>query len=153
MGYAGSYKGVIYPGPDREPRVLKYRVALVDEGSPPAPATHAIIHLVQCDPKNPPPTHLNTALDLLLNKIVNAEFRGVRVDRLRFALETESAFFEYLIEYSAEDFHERGNPTVVKGTGKSSLFTSSLATFCPRQVSRASCRNRTARVSASPGGR
>jgi len=33
-------------------------------------------------------------------------------------LETESAFFEYPIEYSAEDFHERGNPTVVKGTGK-----------------------------------
>lgn len=52
MGYAGSFKDVVYPGPDREPRVLKYRVAFVDEGSP--PATHAIIHLVQCDPKNPP---------------------------------------------------------------------------------------------------
>jgi hypothetical protein len=116
MGYVGSYKDVIYPGPDREPRVLKYRVAFVDEGSP--PATHAIIHLVQCDPKNPPPTHLNTALDLLLNKIVGTEFKGVRLDRLHFVLETESAFFEYPIEYSAEDFQKRGNPTVVKGTGK-----------------------------------
>jgi hypothetical protein len=69
MGYAGSYKDVIYPGPDREPRVLKYRIAFVDEGSP--PATHAIIHLVQCDPKNPPPTHLNTALDLLVHRVID----------------------------------------------------------------------------------
>jgi hypothetical protein len=75
MGYAGSYKDVIYPG---------------DKGSP--PATHAIIRLVQCDPKNPPPTHLNTALDLLLNKIVDTEFKGVRVDRLHFVLERNRHF-------------------------------------------------------------
>ena len=46
------------------------------------------------------------------------EFIGVRVDRLRFVLETDAAFFDYPIEYSADDFQKRGNPVIVKGTGK-----------------------------------
>ena len=53
MGYTGSYKDIVYPGPDREPRVLKYRIAFLLDGSPLTP--HAIIHVVQSDPKDPPP--------------------------------------------------------------------------------------------------
>ena len=115
MGYTGSYKDVVYPGPDREPRVLKYRIAFLDE-SPLTP--HVIIHLVQCDPKDPPPDYLEAALDVILNRIVENEFIGVRVDRLHFVLETDAAFFEYPIEYSADDFQKRGNPVIVNGTGK-----------------------------------
>ena len=91
MGYTGSYRDVAYPGPDREPRVLKYRIAFLDE-SPLTP--HVIIHLVQCDPKDPPPDYLEAALDVLLNRIVENEFIGVRVDHLHFVLETDAAFFE-----------------------------------------------------------
>lgn len=111
MGYTSSYKDVVYPGPDREPRVLKYRIALLDE-SPLTP--HAIIHLVQSNPKDPPPDHLEAALDVLLNRIVANEFIGVRVDHLHFVLETDAAFFEY----TADDFQKRGNLVIVKGTGK-----------------------------------
>ena len=115
MGYTGSYKDVVYPGPDREPRVLKYRIAFLDE---PPLTPHAIIHLVQCDPKDPPPDYLEAALDVILNRIVENEFIGVRVDRLHFVLETDAAFFEYPIEYSADDFQKRDNRVIVKGAGK-----------------------------------
>jgi hypothetical protein len=77
-----------------------------------------VIHLLQFDPKDPPPEHLEAALDVLLNRIVENEFIGVRVDHLHFVLETDTAFFEYPIEYSADDFEKRGNPVIVKGTGK-----------------------------------
>jgi hypothetical protein len=53
MGYTGSYKDVVYPGPDREPRVLKYRIAFLDE----SPLTqHAVIHLLQFRKTLPPNT-------------------------------------------------------------------------------------------------
>jgi hypothetical protein len=92
MGYTGGYKDIVYPGPNREPQVSKYRIAFLSDGSP--PAQHAVIHLVQFDPKDPPPEHLEAALDVLLNRIVENEFIGVRVDHLHFVLETDAAFFE-----------------------------------------------------------
>jgi hypothetical protein len=95
---------------------LKYRIAFLVNGSPPTPNT--IIHLVQSNPKDPPPNHLEAVPDLFLNRIVENEFTGVRVDRLHFVLETDAAFFEYPIEYSADDFQKRGNPVIVTGTGK-----------------------------------
>ena len=120
MSYIGNSKDIIDPGPDREPRALKYRIAFFQDGSP--TATHAVIHLVQCDPNDPPPDHLEVALDLLLNRIVERELVGIRIDRIRFVLETDGSFFEYPIEYSAADFQKRGNPVAVKGAGKKQVL-------------------------------
>jgi hypothetical protein len=53
---------------------------------------------------------------------VGAEFSGIRLDRLRFVLETDAAFFEYPIEYSADDFQKRGNPVTVEGEGKTQVL-------------------------------
>ena len=59
MGYTGSYKDIVYPGPDREPRVLKYRIAFLDEPPltphcrpPPAPhafpsVAHLYLHVLE----------------------------------------------------------------------------------------------------------
>ena len=81
MSYSGGFKDIVYAHEDRAPRVLKYRIVLVEDGS--LAATHAIIHLVQSDPTDPPPNFLNAALDAVLNKVVANEFEGIRVDPRR----------------------------------------------------------------------
>jgi hypothetical protein len=45
--------------------------------------------------KTPPLDHLAAALDGLLNRNVENELIGIRVDRLHCVLETDAAFFEY----------------------------------------------------------
>jgi hypothetical protein len=116
MSYSGGFKDIVYADEDRAPRVLKYRIVFVDDGSP--AATHAIIHLVQSDAADPPLNFLNAALDAVLNKVVASEFEGVRVDQLHFVFEANGALVEYPIDFSAEDFRKRGNPVVVQGSGK-----------------------------------
>jgi hypothetical protein len=95
---------------------LKYRIAFLVNGSPPTPNT--IIHLVQSNPKDPPPNHLEAVPDLLWTRIVENEFTVVRVDRLHFVLKTDAAFFGYPIEYSADVIQKRGNLVIVTGTGE-----------------------------------
>ena len=116
MSYSGGFKDIVYADEDRAPRVLKYRIVFVDDGS--LAAMHAIIHLVQSDAADPPSNFLNAALDAVLNKVVANEFEGVRVDQLHLVFEANSALVEYPIDFSAEDFRKRGNPVIVQGSGK-----------------------------------
>jgi hypothetical protein len=43
MSYSGGFKDIVYADEDHAPRVLKYRIVFVDDGSP--AAMHAIIQI------------------------------------------------------------------------------------------------------------
>jgi hypothetical protein len=116
-GVHGQLQGRRLPRTGARPSVLKYRIAFLVNGSPLTPNT-TIIHLVQSNPKDPPPNHLEGVPDLLLNRIVENEFTGVCVDRLHLVLKTDTAFFENPIEYDADVIQKGSYPVIVTRTGE-----------------------------------
>ena len=122
MSFQGGFQDIFFPGVDREPCVATYRIAITaDPTNPAATGPYAIIHLVQLDAGPSDAMDFLSALDVLLNKIVQSKLAGVRIDHLRFVVESYGACVEVPIDFSTEDFVHRGNPVVIKGTGK---FTS-----------------------------
>lgn len=79
MIYKGAFRDIIYPAQNREPRATRYRIVLAKHSR----LVRAVVHLVSEEPTQPQRTDLVTALDVILNRIIEAELMGVRHDCVR----------------------------------------------------------------------
>ena len=120
MVYRGSFKDVIYPAPDREPRAARYRIILLGESIP--ESVRAIVHLIQDVTWSPDDSEQNQSLDVLLNRIVSQELDGIRLDHIQLVAQSGSRFIEYPLDFDAVDYHRQGNPVRMSGFGKSSAI-------------------------------
>jgi hypothetical protein len=115
MVYKGSFKDIIYPEPTREPRVTRYRVVLTAE---PTHTVSAVIQFLQDELAHAYHSPLESALDLLLDRIVERELKGIRLDRITLVVQTGPKLLQYPINFNAVEFQKRSNPVSVTGTGK-----------------------------------
>ncbi|TCG01085.1 hypothetical protein BZM26_10065 [Paraburkholderia strydomiana] len=105
MIYKSAFKDIIYPAQNREPRVTQYRIVLMKNSR----LVRAIVHLVAKQPPQPQPTELDTALDVILNRIIGAELIGVRHDCVRLIVQADAQFTEYPVTFNALDVARPGN--------------------------------------------
>jgi hypothetical protein len=84
----------------------------------PAHAVSAIIQFLQDDLAQAYHSPLESALDLLLDRIVERELKGIRLDRITLVVQTGPELLQYPINFNAVEFQKRGNPVSVTGTGK-----------------------------------
>ncbi|WP_429563590.1 hypothetical protein [Paraburkholderia sp. MM6662-R1] len=70
----------------------------------------AIVHLVANAPTQPQSTDIDTELDVVLNRIIDAELVGVRHDCLRLVVQVDAQMTEYPIIFNALDLARPGNP-------------------------------------------
>lgn len=113
MTYQGSFNDLIYPQIDRTPAVARYRIACFHDGT----ANRAVIHLDRFANPALSSQEIDAAIDIVLNKIIDLQFIGVRMDHVHLVLETDDGVFEYPIDFDANEFHQRGNASAVQGLG------------------------------------
>ncbi|AJZ56999.1 hypothetical protein OI25_7256 [Paraburkholderia fungorum] len=106
MIYRSPFRDIIYPAGTREPRVTRYRIVLAKN----ARLVRAIVHLMVEEPEQPQPTD-STALDVILNRIIEAELAGVRHDCIRLVVQAAGQMTDYPIVYNALDVVRPGNVT------------------------------------------
>ena len=97
MIYKGPFKDIIYPAQSREPHVARYRIVLAKNPK----LVRAIVHLVADEPSQPQRIDLLTALDVVLNRIVNTELTGIRHDCMRLVVQSQKALTDYPIGFNA----------------------------------------------------
>ena len=105
MIYKSAFKDIIYPALNREPRATQYRIVLVKN----ARLVRAIVHLMADAPAQPQSTDLGTALDVILNRIIDAELVGVRHDCVRLVVQADAQMTEYPITFNALDVARPGD--------------------------------------------
>ena len=115
MSYQGSFHDLIYPQADRTPAVVRYRIVCFDDGLD----MHAVIHISQFVSNAPVAPAIDVAIDAVLNKIIELHFVEVRIDHVHLVVESRDGVFEYPIDFDATEFHQRGNPSTLQGSGKS----------------------------------
>ena len=103
MVYKGPYTDIIYPSSTREPRVARYRVVLSTNTT----GVRAIVHLLRSAIGQSPEQIPDTALDVLLNRIIVIELSGIRLDCIRFVVQTGDDFIGYPIRFNALDVAPR----------------------------------------------
>ncbi|CAN7793387.1 hypothetical protein LJR267_009393 [Paraburkholderia hospita] len=97
MIYKGPFKDIIYPAQSREPSVARYRIVLAKNPK----LVRAFVHLVTGEPSQPRRTDLPTALDVVLNRIVESELTGVRHDCMRLVVQSDERLIDYPIGFNA----------------------------------------------------
>ncbi|WOD14417.1 hypothetical protein [Paraburkholderia kirstenboschensis] len=97
MIYKSAFRDIIYPAQNREPRATRYRIVLAKTSR----LVRAIVHLVADEPAQPESTDLPTAIDVILNRIIDGELRGVRHDCIRVVVQTGAQLTDYPITYNA----------------------------------------------------
>ena len=112
MTYQGSFNALIYPQIDRTPAVARYRIACFDDGT----ANRAVIHFDRFANPALSSQQIDAAIDTALNKIIDLQFIGVRMDHVHLVVETDDGVFEYPIDFDANEFHQRGNASAVQGS-------------------------------------
>jgi hypothetical protein len=103
MTYIGPFKDVIYPNVDREPRIARYRIALI----PQAAGARAIVHLLRSAAVDSQVHIPDAAFDTVLNRIVGMQLPGVRLDRIQFVVQTDEELVAYPIRFNALDLAPR----------------------------------------------
>ncbi|MFM0441895.1 hypothetical protein PQQ84_36470 [Paraburkholderia strydomiana] len=104
MIYKGAFRDIIYPAQNREPRATRYRIVLAKHSR----LVRAVVHLLAEEPTQPQRTDLVTALDVILNRIIEAELMGVRHDCIRLVVQDGVQLLEYPITYNALEVKRRG---------------------------------------------
>ncbi|TCG03058.1 hypothetical protein BZM27_51295 [Paraburkholderia steynii] len=97
MIYKGPFKDIIYPAQSREPRVGRYRIVLAKNPR----LVRAIVHLVADEPLQPQRTDLLTALDVVLNRIIDKELTGIGHDCMRLVVQSHERLIDYPIGFNA----------------------------------------------------
>ncbi|MBC8750457.1 MULTISPECIES: hypothetical protein [Paraburkholderia] len=105
MIYKSAFKDIIYPAQNREPRATRYRIVLTKNSK----LVRAIVHLVANEPTQPHSTELDTALDVILNRIIDAELIGVRHDCVRLVVQADAQLTEYPVTFNALDVARPGS--------------------------------------------
>ncbi|TDN58983.1 hypothetical protein [Paraburkholderia sp. BL10I2N1] len=108
MVYKGSFKDIIDPAASREPRFARYRIVLAGNSS----SVRAVVHLIHGEPSQPQQPDLTAVLDVVLNRIVDDDLGGIRLDRIQLVVQTGPDFLVYPIRFNALEFRqpERGVP-------------------------------------------
>jgi hypothetical protein len=104
MIYKSAFRDIIYPTQSREPRATRYRIVLAKSSR----VVRAIVHLVADEPAQPESTDLSTAIDTILNRIIDGELPGVRHDCIRFVVQTGARLIDYPITFNAMELRGRG---------------------------------------------
>jgi len=115
MSYQCSFNDLLYPQVDRTPGIARYRIVSFDDGF----AMRAVVHIVRFVDTVPAAPAIDVAIDAALNKIIDAHFLGIRIDRVHLVVESSDGVFEYPIEFDATEFYKRGNSSALQGSGKS----------------------------------
>ncbi|WOD14293.1 hypothetical protein [Paraburkholderia kirstenboschensis] len=105
MIYKSAFRDIIYPAQNREPRATRYRIVLAKKTSR---LVRAIVHLVADEPAQPESTDLPAAIDVILNRIIDGELRGVRHDCIRVVVQTGAQLTDYPITYNALELKGSG---------------------------------------------
>ena len=99
MTYKGVFKDAVFPGLDRDARVARYRLVLSESRG----RITVVIHLR----RETPPCRYQLAsereFDVVVNRIVNTELRGIRVDSLRLVVESDHSSIDYPLDFNAAD--------------------------------------------------
>jgi len=140
MRYQTNFNDIIYPRSDRTPAVLQYRIALFDDVA----EQHAVIHVAELAHEPLPTAELGSAIDSVVNKVIDDHFTGVRIDRLHMVFESQAGVFEYPIDFDVTEFAKRGNPVSMVGSGKTQtlhvdmadIVGGSISVFCSANQSR-----------------
>ncbi|MFM0632923.1 hypothetical protein [Paraburkholderia xenovorans] len=103
MVYKGPYADIIYPSSTREPRVARYRLVLSTHTT----GVRAIVHLLRSATDQSQEQIPDTALDVLLNRIIGMQLIGIRLDCIRFVVQKGNDFIAYPIRFNALDIAPR----------------------------------------------
>jgi hypothetical protein len=103
MTYKGAFKDAVFPGLDREARVARYRLVLSESHG----RITAVIHLRVETPPYRYQLGSEREFDVVVNRIVNAELRGIRVDSLRLVVESDRSSIDYPLDFNAADLPVR----------------------------------------------
>ncbi|AQH05376.1 hypothetical protein A9R05_40885 (plasmid) [Burkholderia sp. KK1] len=103
MTYKGAFKDVVFPGLDREARVARYRLVISESHG----RITAVIHLRRQMPPCRYQLGSEREFDVVVNRIVNAELRGIRVDSLRLIVESDHSSIDYPLDFNAADLPAR----------------------------------------------
>ncbi|NUY06116.1 hypothetical protein [Paraburkholderia youngii] len=104
MVYKSAFRDIIYPAQNREPLATRYRIVLAKTSR----LVRAIVHLVADEPTQPESTDLPTAIDVILNRIIDGELTGVRHDCIRLVVQTGAQLTDYPITYNALELKGHG---------------------------------------------
>ncbi len=107
MTYTSKLKDVFYPSNDREARVAHFRIALIEALIERETVVTAIICLQRDARSGPYMLSKAEELDVVLNRIIERELRGVRVDRIRLLVDHAGAVTEYPLDFNAADLKPR----------------------------------------------
>jgi hypothetical protein len=105
MVYKGPFKEIIFPNVNCEPCAARYRVVLTESGK----AVRAIVHLIEGEPTQPHQPEATTLLDLIVARIVAADFHGVRLDRIKVVVQRGSRLISYALGFNALDVRPSGD--------------------------------------------
>jgi hypothetical protein len=103
MTYKGDFKDAVFPSADREARVARYRLVLIEMNL----RVSAVIHLRREDRAARYQFGSEREFDVVVNRIVNTELRGVRVDSMRLVVESDQSSIEYPLDFNAADIPAR----------------------------------------------
>ncbi|WP_250537039.1 hypothetical protein [Caballeronia sp. AZ10_KS36] len=103
MTYKGNFKDVVFPNADGEGRVTRYRLVLTDTNE----RVSAVIHLRRAEQPRIYELSSKRELDVAINRIVDTELRGVRVDSMRLVVEFGQSSIEYPLDFNAADIPAR----------------------------------------------
>ncbi|KDR26158.1 hypothetical protein BG57_26960 [Caballeronia grimmiae] len=87
-------------------RVARYRLVLIETSG----RVSAVIHLRRDDRPRSYQLTSEREFDVAINRIVDTELRGVRVDSMRLVVESDQSSIEYPLDFNAADIPARRTP-------------------------------------------
>jgi len=103
MTYKGEFEDTVFPSADGEARVARYRLVLIETSG----RVSAVIHLRRDDQPRSYQLTSEREFDVAINRIVDTELRGVRVDSMRLVVESDQSSIEYPLDFNAADIPAR----------------------------------------------
>jgi hypothetical protein len=100
---------IVYPGDRGHPHIGHYRI-LVDQV---VGARTVVIHLKQRPDDSFDLMASQEARDAILNRLLDQELRGVRMEFIHFVAEAGGLAFTFAIQVDIHDYEARGNPLQV----------------------------------------
>ena len=106
MSYVGDFKDAVFPSADGDARIARYRLVLIETSG----RVSAVIHLRRDDRPRSYQLTSEREFDVAINRIVDTELRGVRVDSMRLVVESDQSSIEYPLDFNAADIPARRTP-------------------------------------------
>ena len=114
------------PGERNRPCQAEYGIAITRDLSG-ARADIVVIDLAEAGLQHTPLLDAQTSRDLVLNKILSTDLRGIRLDLTRFFVivdtesPTEMTGYEFPIQLDVDDYRRKGNPVQIRDVVPTSI--------------------------------